>query len=149
MCPLTISLHCGNEVSVQEQVHIGEVGRGSSVNHHLIQHLKYTKGFYVWFDNPIISILFYLLMRGVWFFLNICLISPFSWWRTQQKYLTVLGLFYFYNLNECKQSHGMLGSTKEPKQYWKTNTNSSIELWQTNLHGRIFYSFTVQSNTGK
>lgn len=44
MCPLTVSLHCGNEVSVQEEVHIGEVGGGSSVHHHLVQDLKHNTG---------------------------------------------------------------------------------------------------------
>lgn len=42
ICPLTVSLHCGDEVSIQEQVHIGEIGGGSSVHHHLVQNLKHT-----------------------------------------------------------------------------------------------------------
>lgn len=38
--PLTISLHCSNEVSIQEQVYVREIGGGSSVHHHLIQYLQ-------------------------------------------------------------------------------------------------------------
>lgn len=34
--PLTISLYCGNEVSIQEEIHIGEIRGGSSVHHHLV-----------------------------------------------------------------------------------------------------------------
>lgn len=40
----TVSLHGGNEVSVQEEVHVGEVRGGTSVHHHLVQHLKHTRG---------------------------------------------------------------------------------------------------------
>lgn len=35
----TISLHRGDEASVQVQVHVGQVGRGASVHHYLIEHL--------------------------------------------------------------------------------------------------------------
>lgn len=38
--PLTISLHRSNEVSIQEQVYVREIGGGSSVHHHLIQYLQ-------------------------------------------------------------------------------------------------------------
>lgn len=39
---LTVSLHGGDEVSVQEEVHVGEVGGGSPVHHHVVQHLNAT-----------------------------------------------------------------------------------------------------------
>lgn len=37
---LTVSLHRGDEVSVQEEVYVGQVGGGASVHHHIIQNLK-------------------------------------------------------------------------------------------------------------
>lgn len=37
--PPTISLHGGDEVPIQVDVHVGQVGGGASVNHHLVQHL--------------------------------------------------------------------------------------------------------------
>lgn len=40
--PLTVSLHRGDQVSVQEEVHVGQVGGGSSVHHHLVKNLKHT-----------------------------------------------------------------------------------------------------------
>lgn len=44
LCLLTVSLHGGNEVSVQKEVHVGEVRGGTSVHHDLVQHLKHTRG---------------------------------------------------------------------------------------------------------
>lgn len=38
-CPHTITLHRGDEVPVQVDVYVGQVGGGASVNHHLIQDL--------------------------------------------------------------------------------------------------------------
>lgn len=37
---LTVSLHCGDEVSVQEEVHVGEIWGGSPVHHHVVQNLR-------------------------------------------------------------------------------------------------------------
>lgn len=39
---LTVSLHGGDEVSVQEEVHVGQIGGGASVHHHVVQHLNAT-----------------------------------------------------------------------------------------------------------
>lgn len=36
---LTVALHWRDESSVQVQVHVGQVGGGASVHHHLVQHL--------------------------------------------------------------------------------------------------------------
>lgn len=38
-CPPTIALHGGDEVPIQVDVHVGQVGGGASVNHHLVQDL--------------------------------------------------------------------------------------------------------------
>lgn len=35
---LTVSLHGSDMLSIQEQVYVGEVRRGSAVHHHLVQH---------------------------------------------------------------------------------------------------------------
>lgn len=43
LCLLTVSLHGGNEVSIQKEVHVGEVRGGTSVHHDLVQHLKHTR----------------------------------------------------------------------------------------------------------
>lgn len=40
--PLTVSLNRSNEVSVQEEVHVGEIRGGTSVHYNLVQHLKHT-----------------------------------------------------------------------------------------------------------
>lgn len=37
---LTVSLHWGDESSIEVQVYIGQVGGWASVHHHLIQHLQ-------------------------------------------------------------------------------------------------------------
>lgn len=37
---LTVSLHRGDEVSVQEEVHVGEIWGGPPVHHHVVQNLR-------------------------------------------------------------------------------------------------------------
>lgn len=37
--PRTVALHRGDEVPVQVDVHVGQVGGGASVDHHLVQDL--------------------------------------------------------------------------------------------------------------
>lgn len=36
---LTVSLHCGDKVPVQEDVHVRKVGRRASIHHHFVQDL--------------------------------------------------------------------------------------------------------------
>lgn len=83
LCPLTISLHCSNEVSVQKEVNIGEIGGGSSVHHHLIEHLKHTN---TDMSTLVISSLHWLCLHYYRITLTLCALGctqPWlkTWWH--------------------------------------------------------------------